>query len=95
MSSPRSDAQDPGAAPGGDLDALAEAAGVERIPADRVDPDRGGRLGQGAPGREVAADAPDSEWYGSGQWRELGLPAPVRRLLETLETHSSGNSDVP
>ena len=61
MSSPRSDAQDPGAAPGGDLDALAEAAGVERIPADRVDPDRGGRLGQGAPGREVAADAPDSE----------------------------------
>lgn len=32
MSSPRSDARDCGAAPGGDLDALAEAAGVERTP---------------------------------------------------------------
>ena len=48
----------------------------------------------GVPNR-MLADAPDSEWYGSGQWRKLGLPAPVRRLLETLEIHSSGNSDVP
>lgn len=40
----------------------------------------------------AVADAPDLEWYGSDQWRVLGLPAPVRRLLET---HSSGNSDVP
>lgn len=37
------------------------------------------------------ADAPDLEWYGSDQWPALGLPAPVRRLLEI---HSSGNSDV-
>lgn len=40
---------------------------------------------------QMIADAPDHEWYGSDQWPALGLPAPVRRLLET---HSSGNSDV-
>ncbi len=39
----------------------------------------------------MLADATDLEWYGSDQWPALGLPAPVRRLLET---HSSGNSDV-
>lgn len=36
-----------------------------------------------APDNQVA-DAPDLEWYGSDEWRSLGLPAPVRRLLVAI-----------
>ncbi len=43
----------------------------------------------------AVADAPDLEWYGSEQWPVLGLPAPVRRLLESLDTHQSGTCNVP
>lgn len=43
----------------------------------------------------AVADAPDLEWYGSEQWSVLGLPAPVRRLLESLDTHQSGTRNVP
>jgi len=31
------------------------------------------------------ADDPDHGWYLRAQWSALGLPAPVRKLLETLE----------
>ena len=31
------------------------------------------------------ADDPDRGWYSHGQFTALGLPAPVRKLLETLE----------
>lgn len=43
----------------------------------------------------AVADAPDLEWYGSEQWSVLGLPAPVRRLLQSLDTHQPGTRDVP
>ncbi|MGB4858498.1 MAG: A/G-specific adenine glycosylase [Dokdonella sp.] len=43
----------------------------------------------------AVADAPDLEWYGSEQWSVLGLPAPVRRLLQSLDTQQTGTRDVP
>ncbi len=49
-------------------------------------------LADGVSSSSMLADAPDLEWYGSEQWSALGLPAPVRRLLEI---HSSGTRDVP
>ena len=43
----------------------------------------------------AVADVPDLEWYGSAQWSVLGLPAPVRRLLESLTEPQTGTRDVP
>ena len=40
-------------------------------------------LAEGVAPNRMLADAPDLEWYGSDQWPALGLPAPVRRLLES------------
>ena len=45
--------------------------------------------------RRVVADAPDREWYGSEEWSVLGLPAPVRRLLEFLTVPQTGTRDAP
>ncbi|ANB18104.1 A/G-specific adenine glycosylase [Dokdonella koreensis] len=34
----------------------------------------------------AVADAPEHGWFDAAEWATLGLPAPVRRLLEKLET---------
>jgi A/G-specific adenine glycosylase len=39
----------------------------------------------GTPIANRVADDPDRDWYSHGQFSVLGLPAPVRKLLETLE----------
>lgn len=39
----------------------------------------------GTPIANRVADDPDRDWYSHGQFSMLGLPAPVRKLLETLE----------
>ena len=42
-------------------------------------------LFSGAPIANRVADDADRDWYARGQLSALGLPAPVRKLLETLE----------
>lgn len=44
------------------------------------------------PSPRQVADNPDEQWYAVSGWTSLGLPAPVRRLLETV---TQGNNHDP
>ena len=35
------------------------------------------------------AEATVADWFTPGQWQGLGLPAPVRRLLDALPKHQN------
>jgi A/G-specific adenine glycosylase len=49
-------------------------------------------LFDGATARSGVADDPSSRWYARDEWQALGLPAPVRSLLETLAQHPRRSS---
>ena len=46
-------------------------------------------LWRGVAARAVVADNDDLRWCAPDQWQALGLPAPVRRLLQAIEPEAS------
>jgi A/G-specific adenine glycosylase len=45
-------------------------------------------LVQGTPAPDRVGDDPDRRWYSHEELAALGLPAPVRKLLQTLHEES-------